>query len=186
MSQDESLLGESSGGGGGAIGIAAITGGSITGVGGVPYLLASSFVAVSGAGDTVENTLATITVPANALGANGILRIQTIWTYTNSANNKILRVRYSGASGTVFKTQTATTTVAAYNETIIANRGLTNSQVGPFSSIQAALGTATGASITAAIDTTAATTIVITGEKASGGETLTLDGYMVELIKPAS
>lgn len=44
---------------------------------GVPYILAASAVAAPTTGDTSENTLATVTIPAGALGANGIIRIHS-------------------------------------------------------------------------------------------------------------
>jgi hypothetical protein len=164
-----------------SVGTAAITGGSITGVSGVPYVLGASGVAVSGAADTNENTLATITIPANAMGASGVLRIDTLWTHTNSANNKILRVRLGGGAGTAYAAFTVTTVATTHGFTIIYNRGVANSQVGTSTAPSATSGSAL---ITSAVDTTSATTIVITGQKASAGETLTLESYCVELLKP--
>jgi hypothetical protein len=75
----------------------------------VPRLLAASSTPVSGAADTAENTLATITVPASALGSNGLLLVSASWVVTNSANNKVLRARYSTISGTIVANFTATT-----------------------------------------------------------------------------
>ncbi|HUP07657.1 MAG TPA: hypothetical protein VMU47_10930, partial [Caldimonas sp.] len=80
----------------------AITGGTITGVTGVPYILAQASPAAATPADTSEDTLATITVPANALGSAGALRIVTHWSCNNNGNVKTVRVRYSGAAGAVF------------------------------------------------------------------------------------
>lgn len=140
-------------------------------------VLARSAVAASGAADTNENTLATITIPANMMGASGIVKVTTWWAYTNSANNKTLRIKYNG---TAAASLVATTTVQAEVTAYIVNRGATNSQfVRGESKTAAAIATTAG---TDAEDTTADSTILITGQKASGGETLTLEGYVVEVI----
>lgn len=143
-------------------------------------VLAQSFSPVSCGADVTEDTLATITVPANIMGANGVLRIVTAWTYTNSVNNKTLRVKWGG---TAWHTYTVTTTAVFLDLLLIANQNATNSQ---FSSGQnaSAYGASTNANTTASVDTTAATTITITGQKASSGETLTLNGYTVEVLRP--
>lgn len=145
-------------------------------------LLAQSAAGVSHTGDANEFAFATITVPGRTMGVNGRLRIETIWSYTNSANNKTLRVRFSGISGTVFFTQTATTTVADRQLTDIANRGATNSQVGGPPTGVGGVSTAGSANTTSAVDTTADTTIVITGQLATTTETITLESYTVELL----
>lgn len=145
-------------------------------------ILGASAVAVSGAADTNENTLATITIPAGAMGLNGILRVYSNWSFTNSANTKTLRYRLGGIGGTVYF-QTAQTTQAWYADfRIISNRGATNSQVGPQNSAQ--FGSGSGSPATSTIDTSAATTLVITGQKGLAGDTLTLESYLCELILP--
>lgn len=150
-----------------------------------PRILARSAVAVSCPADTSEDTLATITVPAGALGANGQLRIATLWSFTNNGNTKSTRIRYSGAAGTKYhETTNWTTQLAVAGSTTIANRNATNSQVGQTlisSTVASALNPAT-APVTSAVDTTAATTVVITGQKATAGDALTLESYLVELI----
>lgn len=154
------------------------------GANGSARILGASAVAVSGAADTNENILATITIPAGAMGLNGILRVEALWTVTNSANNKTLRIRYSGASGTQYIGNVVTTVATARALVSIANRGVTNSQVAMANSFNTMWGSTTNAVTTSAVDTTVATTIVITGQKASAAETITLEQYVVELILP--
>lgn len=151
---------------------------------GFATLMAQSFAAVSGAADTNENALATVTIPANTLGANGALFIETHWAFTNNANTKTLRLRFSGIGGTAIFSQGATTQQTGWARTMMANRGVTNSQFA--SSIITYVGNTIGNSIgsTAAIDTTAATTLVISGQKATAGDTLTLEGYSVWCLRP--
>lgn len=150
-------------------------------------VLAKSGAAVSCPADTSEDVLATITVPANKLGANGVLRIRALFTITNSANNKTCRIRLGGIGGTVMATSTAITTWdTVMFDVLIVNQNAANSQrssglvqVGAAAS-NGLVSAATNA--TAAIDTTSSTTVVITGQKASSGETITLQHYLCELI----
>lgn len=152
---------------------------------GVPYILSQSGASVSCPADTTEDTLATITVPANALGANGVLRILTTWTFTNSANNKTMRVRYSGGAGTIYSSNVQTTQATSQVLTLISNRNATNSQVGAANDHDGLTLGSASAIVTSAVDTTASTTIVITGQKANSGETLRLERYVVELLYSA-
>jgi hypothetical protein len=147
-------------------------------------ILGASAVAVSGAADTNENILATINVPAGAMGLNGILCVEWIMSHTNSANNKTLRVRLGGISGTVFATFVNTTSGGHRDNRQIANRGAANSQACWSNGNTPFPGAVTNALTTGAIDTSVAQTLVITGQKATAGETLTLESYLVELILP--
>lgn len=143
------------------------------------YILGQSSVAVSHTGDLNEFTFATCTVPANAMGANGKLEVSGLWTFTNSVNNKTLRIRFSGISGTILSSSVNTTTATQHFWGIIGNRNATNSQIASF----AQLNTATGsAPITAAIDTTAGTTVLLTGQLANTGETIQLESWTCKLI----
>lgn len=147
-------------------------------------ILAASAVPVSGAGDTNENALATITVPAGAMGLNGRLRISTWWTVTGSGNNKTMRHRFSAIGGTAYGAFVQTTNTNFKWITEIANRGAANSQFGDDGNGGGGWTPSTSAFVTSSVDTSAATTLVITGQKASAGETLTLESYLVELIIP--
>lgn len=145
-------------------------------------VLSASSSAVSGGADTNENILATITIPAGAMGLNGIIRVYSLWTYTNSANNKTLRVRLGGIGGTTYLSVVPTTTAAFSTLTVIGNRNSASSQVGVADAAANVFSATTDAVTTSSVDTSAATTIVITGQKASAGETLTLEQYLAELV----
>lgn len=146
-------------------------------------VLAASNAAVSAAADTNENTLATITVPANAMGTNGIVRVTCDWTFTGSVNSKTWRVKFGGTSyqdnGT---TSASVTSIRSWTE--VRNVGATNSQKGSSYTLTIAGSVPATAPTTSAVDTTAAVTILITGTKGLAGETLRLDSYLVELIVP--
>jgi len=148
------------------------------------YILGQSGVEIPLTGTVAETALATIPVPAGAMGPNGRLRITALWNYTNSANNKTLRVRFGGIGGTIYHSTVLTTTANFRAIIDIANRNATNSQVGAPNGLNS-VGSTTGALVTGAIDTTLAQDIVITGTLASAGEAINLESYLVELFAAA-
>lgn len=146
------------------------------------YVLARSATAVSCPVDTNEDTLATIIVPAGALGINGVLRVMPRFTITNSANNKTLRFKFGGTNfwAPILTTQL---TVAPFIQ--LSNRGVANSQISNVIDGTSGLGQSTSAFVTAAIDTASAVTILLTGQKATASETITLESYIIELFPTA-
>lgn len=146
-----------------------------------PFVLAQAVVNASCDATTNENALATITLPANTLGANGSVEILATWAMTNSANNKTTRVRFSGPAGTEFQNRIVTTQASSQQLTSISNAGATNSQRG-MGLGSPGNGETTNAIVVGAIDTTADTTIVLSGQKTLAGETLTLVKYRVTVF----
>lgn len=144
-------------------------------------VIAQSGAAVSHTGDAAEFTLATIPIPAGTLGANGQLRLWTVWSVTNSANNKILRAR---VGATAIQSVTLTTTLTAQLYYALYNRGVTNSQVGFVNFTSSPFGTNTNAVNTYALDFSQAQTLTITGQLANSGETVALEAYCVEVLNP--
>ena len=144
--------------------------------------LAKSNVAVPLTGTTSETAMATITLPP--LGPNSTLQVTTIWSMPSSANNKTLRVRLGGLSGTAFAAPVLTTNTGATLIATIGNRNSTSSQVGiSVSNRQTDTLQTAGSVVTASVDTSASVTLVISGQLASGAETLTLESYTVQLIQ---
>lgn len=148
---------------------------------GLWYPLAKSAVAVNCPADTSEDILATVTIPAGAMGANGQLRVWSQWSYTNSANNKFLKIRLGGIGGTAHFAVAVTTSAEFSDFRHIANRNSQSSQIGgPGGS--SPFGSTSNPVSTSAIDTSASTTLVFTGQKVSSGETITLEAYGVDLL----
>lgn len=147
--------------------------------------LGQSLAAVTAPADTLENVLATVTIPAGAMGLNGLLRINTGWSFTNNANSKNLRIRFNGVGGTAYMSAVGfTTQLSIQADTTIGNRNSASSQVGGTGRIGTGAGTFfVTAPTTSAADTTAATTVVFTAEKAVAGDTVTLEWYSVVLVK---
>jgi hypothetical protein len=153
-----------------------------TGVAASMTLLAASAVAVSVTGTTSETVLATVTIPAGAMGLNGGVRIVTRWSMAASANNKTSRHRLGGIAGSVIASVPSTTSTALL-ESSSRNRGSPSSQ---YHMAHGNRGTdlvmAVLSATTSAIDMTQAQDLVITGQLALGTETLTLDNYEVWLL----
>jgi hypothetical protein len=78
---------------------------------------------------------------------------------------------------------TVTTSASTHSLARICNRGA-SSQVA-FASATSGVGSSSGAPATAAIDTTAATSITLTAQLASAGETITLESYIVKVYPAA-
>lgn len=132
-------------------------------------------------GTTAETALATVTVPAGAMGLNGQLAITALFSYTSSANAKTPRVRFGGAAGAAFFSTSRTTDALYQQMVMIGNRNSASSQIGG-SQGASAFGASTGSLMTSSIDTTTDQTVVFSGLLANSSETITLERYSVELI----
>ena len=146
------------------------------------YTLAHSAVAVSHTGDTNETTLATVTVPANAMGPNGYVEIEAIYSNNNSGNNKTPRIRFGGDAGTLYYAVAQTTNINMQTLVRISNVNAANSQKGHTSATAVAYGATTGALTTSAVDTTAAVDIKLRGILANSGDTIALERYIVRVF----
>jgi hypothetical protein len=144
-------------------------------------LLAASAVAIPLTGTTNETALATIPIPAGAMGLNGGLLISSLWSFTNSANVKTLRQRLGGMAGTAFLSTSPTTNATLCDLRHIRNRNSAASQCGSLSG-SAPFGLTSNAIVAGAIDTSVPQDFVITGQLASAGETITLERYEVWLL----
>lgn len=143
-----------------------------------PIILASAVVNSAAPANTSENALATISIPGGIMGPNGSIEILYTYRFTNNANNKIMRLRFSGIGGTAFQDRLVTTQQTSQLLTIISNAGATNSQVG-MGVGSTGIGETTNPIVTSAVDTTVNQTVVITGQKANAADTLELVRYRV-------
>ncbi len=123
-------------------------------------------------------TLATIIIPAGLLGANGKLKIYPLWATTNNANVKTLRAIFSGSTCTTMTSQS----VPNNSGLVIIRNTNSESAQKTSSGLVAGIGSSFGSIASTTIDTTAATTLVITGQLAVGTDTLTLEDLFVEVV----
>jgi hypothetical protein len=137
-------------------------------------MLAGLAVAASCTSTAFDEVLASFTIAPGVLGVNSILQIEPLWTFTSSANNKILKVRLGGA--TVYNA-TRTTSVKEAPLIVLANRNSLMSQIQPYDSGYAAAGAGTPATYT--IDFSQPVDVEITGQLASSGDSLKLEYFRV-------
>ena len=129
-------------------------------------------------GSTSGVTLATITIPAGLIGANGKLKIYPLWSTTNNANVKTLRATFSGSTCTTMTSQSVPN-----NSGLVIIRNTNSESAQKCSSgLVAGIGSSLGSIASITIDTTAATNVTITGQLAVGTDTLTLEDLFVEVV----
>jgi predicted amino acid dehydrogenase len=146
-------------------------------------LLGSAGAAVACPVDTTEDILATIAIPAELMGLNGILAIESFWTATNNANVKTVRMRLGGIAGTQFMTIAMTSQANLRDRRMILNRASQAVQIG-FDAASNLFGLGAGAAVVGAINTAVDQTLVLTGQKATAGDTLQLEYFTCELWRP--
>lgn len=144
-------------------------------------VLGCSAVAVPLTGSTSETALATVTIPAGAIGANGLLRVTLLTSHTNNANTKTIRVRLGGIGGTAFISVANTATLSMFFDRTIANRNSQSAQVAAAASSINAYSASGSAPTTGTVDTSASQDLVISGQLQAGADTMTLESYLVEL-----
>jgi hypothetical protein len=137
-------------------------------------MLAGLAVAASCTSTAFDEVLASFTIATGILGVNSILQIEPLWTFTSSANNKILKVRLGGA--TVYNA-TRTTSVKEAPLIVLANRNSLMSQIQPYEYGYAVAGA--GAPATYTIDFSQPVDVEITGQLASSGDSLKLEYFRV-------
>lgn len=149
--------------------------------------LGNSAVQVACASTGVDEALYSLLLPAGTVGANDELQIEPYWRFTNSANNKICFVKTSGGVDLWRRTRTTTTDEGPL--IVMANRNALNSQTFPYgrpSSGQA--GHFTGgaqADGTTTIDFSADVTLIVGGQRANSGDSLTLERVRILLFPGA-
>lgn len=177
--------------------ISDVAGGSLwysSGAGWVPVggsvLLAAGEPALNHTGDTTDQTQSgatdrvIVTLPADIMGPHGVVRVETLWSYTNSGNTKTLRVRFGGFTGTSFQLPQPTTTATAQLLCVIRNTASKSAQAGFAPSSSNTYVSSTSAITTATIDTSQAQDILIGGQLSLGTESVKLEAYRV-WVEPA-
>jgi hypothetical protein len=144
-----------------------------------PYVLSQSGASSSVTGTTTETTLATITIPGGSMGPNGSLRISPLWSYTNSANTKTLRIKFAG--NTCYSS-TPTTSAGLQAYFTIRNNNSASAQSAIGTGTSSGSGGSSTAVVSLTVDTSLDQVVVITGQLASAAENISLLGYSVEVI----
>jgi hypothetical protein len=133
-------------------------------------------------GDTTLDTIYTVPVAAGLLGTNGTLRI-TIEHFMNvqtNTGNTVVFVKFGGTiiSSYVFQNGAG----PSKSETILSNRGVTNSQVSSSVTLYSASPFNVPNNSTAAIDTTVAQNLLIQVQNFANSDSQRFDQCIVELL----
>lgn len=134
--------------------------------------LSGSAIAFSSALTGLDEVLESFVIPAGTLGVNSILQIEPLWTFTSSANNKILSVKIGDA--TIYSA-TRTTSVMEAPLVVLANRNSVSSQIAPYSGGHITAGTTAPSTYT--IDFSKDQIVFLMGQRANSGDTLKLEYY---------
>jgi hypothetical protein len=137
-------------------------------------------------GTLTETLLVSVPIPANSLGPNGVARLTFAWGNSSSANNKTVTIHVTAnptgiVGGTVF-TSIQTTNIASQTIATFRNHNATNLN-GVWGGVT--FGTTTNAPEgNTNLDTTALVYFNITGTLANVGDSITLTGWTLEIMRP--
>lgn len=137
-------------------------------------IIRSSAVKVNCASTAVDEILASFVILTGTLGPRSILQFEPVWSFTNSANNKIVKINIGSTN---IYNVTRTTSAKEAPMIVLANRDALNSQVIPYVTTYV-IADAT-APTTSAIDFSVNQTVTITGQRANGADTLSLEYYRI-------
>jgi hypothetical protein len=147
---------------------------------GTGVVLAGSAVQASHTGDTAEFTLATVTIPAGAIGANGRVVVEADVSFAGTGGVKTTNI-YFGSQ--LFVGHTAGTGESARPTRMrITNRGNPASQRWDADTISLSSSQAKGFNGTGSLDTSVEQTLAIKGQLGSATDTITLESYQVTLF----
>lgn len=144
-------------------------------------LIARSGAAAALTGTVTETALATITIPAAAMGTNGQVRVRAFFSNNNSANNKTMRIKFGGLAGTAYRISVNSTNLTQQLNATISNANSASAQTG--FGTAGSDGASSSAPITSSVNTASDTTVVISAQLANSGDTCTLESYSVELLR---
>ena len=138
-------------------------------------LLSHSSAGFTSALLSVDEVLKSYTIKAGTLGPNSILQIDPLWTFSNSANNKILRVKVGGT--TVYDTTRTGTAIKEAPMIVLSNRNSLSSQIRAIDSNYVV--SSTSAPQTYTINFANDVVVEFCGNRTSGSDTLKLEYYRI-------
>lgn len=137
-------------------------------------LLSGFAEAVSCKLSVIDEPLASFQIAAGTLGPNSSLQIEPLWTYTNNANAKLLKIKIAGV---LVYSVSRTTSQSEGPELVLANRNSLTSQIRIYDSVHFTAGATAPA--TYAIDFSQDVIVEIIGQRANTTDTLKLEYYRV-------
>lgn len=131
-------------------------------------------------GLTAEMSGPSYTLPANAMGPNGLVRSYTVWEFNNTANAKTVKTNFGA---TAFMSMSLPSLTRFFDLRNISNRGAANSQVGASGpGVTSVFSADTTVVQVASIDTTSPVTIAYTTTKATATDNMILSAHNIEVV----
>ncbi len=162
--------------------IAGGTPGTWIGVNVQPFLSGSP---ISLTGATALTTLVEITIPGGVMGPKGVIDVDAVFSMTGSAGTKTASLTF-GASGAGFWANTYATNVTQARFTgRISNAGSVSAQVGGMGAGAGNGSNGGGSPTKTTLNTASNQSLKITGQLASGADTLVLESYAVRITPGA-
>jgi hypothetical protein len=122
--------------------------------------------------------LVAVTVPANSMGVNGLLRHEPAFAYPNNANNKVLST-VLGSSNIYAKTRTTATQDAPQID--IRNRGIATRQLSTWANAGLPNVASTSGYVNTAQDTTVDLSLITRGQLAVATDYIIVESNFVEV-----
>lgn len=145
-------------------------------------------IVLLGSASVAEQRVAGLLLPAGLIGAGYDIDVTVMTTYTNAANNKVLRIRLGDADdllGTEFLTGTTTSTATAQNMCKIrTSTASANAQLGYAVSVSTPYGNSSGAPVAGTVNMSNNSYLVISGQCVNSAHTLTIKAYTVDITAP--
>ena len=142
-------------------------------VGTVTY---NSAVAVSHTGDTLETTLATVTIPGGLLLANSVIEIQALWKIAGGLDEGVLRLYFGDTRYLDYGYPVAT---ALTNTTIYCNNSITAQKGMPAGA--GGIAELGSPPLTSAVNTANPVDVTFKGRVLNAGDSVTLEGCRIKL-----
>lgn len=151
-------------------------------------LLGASAVKATLTGTVTKTALATVLIPAGTLKVGDILKVEPVWSITNSANNKVLTIDIGTTLGGAAILRTKTRAAGVLSESPLCMFGVRSmtSMSKPYdvNSVYAGSSAADCSGVVTVDDlSTVDVNLYISGTLANTGETIALEQYVVSLIR---
>ena len=136
------------------------------------------YASVALTGTTSETTLLTVNIPAGLIGISGKVKMYPLYSMTNNANGKVLRVKLGGStafSAFVSNSSQSSALVIIRN---VGSEAVQKSSTG----VVSGLGNISTPLTSLTINTSAATTITVTGQLINSADTMMLEDFFMEIV----
>lgn len=132
-------------------------------------------------GTTAETEIGTYTLPAGMLGATGMLRVTAFYSMVGTAGTKAPRIKFGGNN---FIANSNASNVLSQNLIGLVINKTAGTQIATALGSNTGLGAIpAGSALSFTVDTTAPVVIQFTGQLGSAADSMTLDRYIIEVVR---